>query len=142
VSLWSSVFYMMALARYVDMFPDDAAARSYLVAHLQTLRKSIDPEHGIYYTVTPQPDGSVVGKGTCTHYNIMAADALAIGYLLTGDEKYMDAARRSFAYGVKNACWEGGPATYTQVHSANGAMHGNVFMAVDASLRDQAQQGR
>jgi hypothetical protein len=135
ISLWSSLFYMMALARYVDMFPDDEAAKSYLLAHLETLRKAADPGNGILYTITPRPDGSVVGQGTCSHYNVMAADALVIGYLLTGDRKYHDAARRCFAYGVKNACWKGGPPTYFHVHSANGAMHGNIFMAVDASLR-------
>ena len=134
ISLWSSVFYMMALARYVEIFPEDAAARSYLVAHLDVLRKAADPEHGILYTITPQPDGSVVGQGTCSHYNIMAADALALGTLLTGDRGYMETARRCFAYGVKNACWANGPPTYYQVHSANGAMHGNVFMAVEATL--------
>ena len=133
-SLWSSVFYMMALARFVEMFPDDAAAKSYLLAHIETLRRSVQPD-GIWYTVTPRPDGSVVGKGTCSHYNIMAADALAIGYRLTGDMGYMDAARRCFAYGVRNACWKDGPPTYIQVHSANGALDGNVFMVVESALR-------
>ena len=135
ISLWSSVFYMMALARYVEMFPDHADAKKYLLAHIETLRRSVDPARGILYTITPRPDGSVVGKGTCSHYNIMAADALAVAYRITGEKKYMDAARRCFAYGVKNACWAGGPPTYTQVHSANGAMHGNVFMAVDSAGR-------
>jgi hypothetical protein len=41
------------------------------------------------------------------------------------------AARRCFAYGVKNANGEGGSPTYFQVHSANGAMHENVFMNTD-----------
>lgn len=139
-SLWSSVFYMMALARYVEMFPEDAAAKSYLLAHIETLRKAIDPADGILYTITPQPDGSAVGQGTCSHYNIMAADALTIGYLLSGDRKYLEAARQCFAYGVKHACWKNGPPTYVQVHSANGAMHGNVFMAVDASERVSKQR--
>jgi len=134
-SLWSSAFYMMALARYVEMFPDDAAAKRHLLAHIETLRRSVQPEDGIWYTITPRPDGSVVGKGTCSHYNIMAADALAIGYRLTRDRKYIDSARRCFAYGVKHACWKGGPPTYFQVHSANGALHGNVFMVVDSALR-------
>ncbi len=142
ISLWSSVFYMMALSRYVETFPEDEAARGYLLAHLETLRKSIDPEHGIYYTITPQPDGSVQGNGTCSHYNIMAADALAVGYTLTGDRAYLEAARRCFEYGVENACWEGGPATYAQVHSANGAMHGNVFMAVSAAAGSERGERR
>jgi len=141
-SLWSSVFYMMALGRYVETFADDAAARSYLLAHLETLRKAADGDNGIYYTITPQADGSVVGKGTCSHYNIMAADALAIAYRLTGERKYIETARRCFAYGVKNACWKGGPATYIQVHSANGAMHGNVFMVVDSALRARQAGGK
>ncbi|MHC4916223.1 MAG: RIFT barrel domain-containing protein [Planctomycetota bacterium] len=134
-SLWSSVFYMMALARYVEAFPDDRAARSYLLAHIETLRKSVQPGSGIYYSITPQPDGDVTGQGTCSHYNIMAADALAVGYRLTGEARYMEAARRCFAYGVKHACWRNGPATYQQIHSANGATHGNVFMVVDSQLR-------
>ena len=71
----------------------------------------------------------------------MAADALAIGHLLTGRTEYLAAARRLFDYGVKHACWENGPPTYTQVHSANGAMHGNVFMAVE-SERAGPTQGR
>ena len=133
-SLWSSVFYMMALARYVETFPDDAAAKGYLLAHIETLRKSVQTPDCMWYTVTPRPDGSVVGKGTCSHYNIMAADALAIGYRLTGDMNFMEAARRCFAYGVKHACWKDGPPTYIQVHSANGALHGNVFMAIDTAL--------
>ena len=131
-SLWSSVFYMMALARYVEMFPDDAPARRYLLAHLATLRKAARPETGILYTITPKPDGTVTGKGTCSHYNIMAADALAIAYRLTGDKAYLATARRCFEYGVRNACWQNGPPTYVQVHSANGAMHGNVYMTVAA----------
>lgn len=128
ISLWASLFYMEALARYVEMFPGDAPARSYLLAHLETLRKSVDPAHGIFYTITPRPDGSVTGKGDCSHYNILAADLLSLAFRLTGRTDYLDAARRCFAYGVKNANGEGGSPTYFQVHSANGAMHGNVFM--------------
>ena len=139
VSLWSSVFYMMALARYVEMFPEDPAAKSYLLAHIETLRRATDPEDGIMYTITPQADGGVVGKGTCSHYNIMAADALAMGYLLTGEAKYMETARGCFAYGVKHACWKDGPPTYVQVHSANGSLHGNTFMAVDSALRGEGK---
>lgn len=135
VSLWSAVFYMMALVRYAEIFPDDVAARSYLLAHLETLRRAVDPENGIMYTITPKPDGTVTGSGTCSHYNIMAADALALGYRLTGDMQFMTAARQCFAYGVKNACWKNGPPTYFHVHSANGATHGNVFMVEDSRLR-------
>jgi hypothetical protein len=125
----------MALWRYVRLFPEDEAARKYLVAHVETLCKGCHPQTGMYYTITPRPDGSVEGKGTVSHYNIMGADALTAGYLLTKDMKYMEAARRCFAYGVKNACWKNGPPTYQQVHSANGALHGNLFMSVDAELR-------
>ncbi len=133
ISLWSSLFYMEALARYVEMFPDDAAARAYLLAHAETLRKSADPQRGIFYTITPKPDGSVAGNGQCSHYNILAADVLALAYRLTGSTDYLDAARRCFAYGVRNANGEGGSPTYFQVHSANGAMHGNVFMTTNSS---------
>lgn len=135
ISLWSSTFYMMALARYVEMFPEDASAKSYLLAHLETLRKGTRPDTGMMYTITPQPDGSVVGERSTSHYNIMGSDALSFGYLLTGDMRFMETARRSFAYGVKNACWVGGPPTYFHIHSANGATHGNVFMMVDSKLR-------
>ncbi len=131
ISLWSSLFYMEALARYVEMFPDDAPAKAYLLAHAETLRKSAHPQRGIFYTVTPQPDGSVVGNGRCSHYNVLAADVLALAFRLTGRGDYLDAARRCFAYGVKNANGEGGSPTYFQVHSANGAMHGNVFMTTE-----------
>jgi hypothetical protein len=134
-SLWSSTFYMMALWRYVQLFPEDKAARSYLLAHIETLRKGCHSPTGMYYAITPKPDGSVEGRGTVSHYNIMGADALTVGYLLTKDMKYMETARRCFAYGVKHACWKNGPPTYQQVHSANGAMHGNLFMSVDASLK-------
>lgn len=133
ISLWSSLFYMEALARYVEMFPDDAAAKAYLLAHTETLRKSADSQRGIFYTITPRPDGSVVGNGRCSHYNILAADVLAHAYRLTDRVEYLDAARRCFAYGVRNANGEGGSPTYFQVHSANGAMHGNVFMTTDSS---------
>ncbi|MBN1442334.1 MAG: hypothetical protein JXA90_06470 [Planctomycetes bacterium] len=135
ISLWSSLFYMEALARYVEMFPDDEEARAYLLAHIATLRKGTDPQRGIFYTITPRPDGSVTGNGQCSHYNILAADLLALAYRMTGMQDYLDAARLCFAYGVKNAGGEGGAPTYFQVHSANGAMHGNVFMATDASTR-------
>jgi len=131
ISLWASLFYMEALARYVEMFPDDAAAKAYLLAHAETLRKSADPQRGILYTITPQPDGSVLGNGQCSHYNILAADLLALAYRLTGRADYLETARRCFAYGVKNANGEGGPPTYFQVHSANGAIHGNVFMTTE-----------
>jgi len=138
-SLWSSVFYMMALARYVEMFGDDRAAKAYLLAHLATLRKAARPDTGILYTVTPKPDGTVTGRGTCSHYNIMAADALAIGYRLTGDKAYLATAKRCFEYGVRNACWRNGPPTYVQVHSANGAMHGNVYMTVAAKANGSSK---
>lgn len=131
ISLWASLFYMEALARYVEMFPDDSAARAYFLAHAETLRKSADPEHGILYTITPQPDGSVVGRGTCSHYNILAADVLSLAYRLTGRAEDLAAARRCFAYGVQHANGEGGGPTYYQVHSANGALHGNVFLTVE-----------
>jgi hypothetical protein len=130
ISLWASLFYMDALVRYVEMFPDDASAKAYLLAHIETLRISADPTDGILYTITPQPDGAVVGRGTCSHYNILAADLLASAYRLTGRTDYLDTARRCFVYGVKHANGRGGSPTYFQVHSANGAMHGNVFMAV------------
>jgi len=139
ISLWSSTFYVMALWRYVQLFPEDKAARGYLLAHTGTLRKGCHPATGMYYTITPKPDGSVEGKGTVSHYNIMGADALAVGYLLSKDMKYMQAARKCFAYGVKNACWKDGPPTYRQLHSAGGAMHGNLFMSVDAKLRKEGR---
>ncbi len=131
ISLWASLFYMDALARYMEMFPDDPTARDYFLAHAQTLRKSVDPDHGMLYTITPQPDGSVEGRGNCSHYNILAADVLALAYRLTGRADDLAAARLCFAYGVKHANGEGGSPTYFQVHSANGALHGNVFMKVD-----------
>ena len=131
ISLWASLFYMDALARYVEMFPNDSAARAYFLTHAETLRKSVDPDHGIRYTITPQPDGSVAGRGDCSHYNILAADVLSLAYRLTGQSDDLAAARRCFAYGVKNANGEGGSPTYFQVHSANGALHGNVFMTVE-----------
>lgn len=133
ISLWSSLFYMEALARYVEMFPGDEAARAHLLAHITTLQKGTDPRRGIFYTITPRPDGSVVGNGQCSHYNILAADLLALAYRLTGSTDFLDTARLCFAYGVKNANGEGGSPTYFQVHSANGALHGNVFLMTDAS---------
>jgi hypothetical protein len=128
ISLWASLFYMDALARYVELFPRDAAAKAYFLAHAETLRKSVQPDHGIPYTITPQPDGSVVGRGSCSHYNILAADVLSLAYRLTGRADDLAAAQRCFAYGVQNANAEGGGPTYFQVHSANGAMHGNGYM--------------
>ena len=139
ISLWASLFYMEALARYVETFPDDAAARSYLLAHLETLRKSADPARGILYTITPQPDGSVSGRGDCSHYNVLAADLLALANRLTGRADYLETARRCFACGVKNANGPGGSPTYFQVHSANGAMHGNVFMTREVTATAKAQ---
>lgn len=68
-------------------------------------------------------------------YNIMAADALAIAYRLTSEARYLEVTRACFAYGVKHACWKDGPATYTHIHSANGALHGNVFMVADSASR-------
>lgn len=130
ISLWASLFYMEALARYVEMFPAEPAPRAYFLAHAETLRKSVTPDRGILYTITPQPDGSVVGRGTCSHYNILAADVLSLAYRLTGRADDLSAARRCFAYGVKNANGEGGSPTYFQVHSANGALHGNVFLTI------------
>lgn len=134
VKIWSSVFYMMALARYVEAFPDDADARQWLLAHLETLRASCWEQDGVfqgfYYIVTPQPDGSIVGEKTSGHYNIMAADALAIGFRMTGDRRFMDMARKCFDYGVTD-----GSPTYFQIQSANGATHGGFFMAEDAKLR-------
>ena len=135
VSLWSSTFYMMALARYVEMFPEDKDARAWLLAHLETLYKGSNRPECMMYRVTPQPDGSVKGSGQCSMYNVMGSDALATAYQLTGDKKYFDVARRCFAYGVKNACWKNGPPTYFHIHSANGALHGNWFMVQDTALR-------
>jgi hypothetical protein len=133
ISLWSSLFYMEALARYVELFPEDAQARAYLLAHAETLRKSANPASGIFYSITPRPDGSVVGSGECSHYNIMAADILAFAHRLTGRADYLKTARQCFANGVKNANGKDAAPTYYQVHSANGAMHGSVFMTVDSS---------
>jgi hypothetical protein len=134
--LWSSMFYMIALARYVEMFPDDAQARAVLLAHLETTLKSFGPENHLPYTTTPQPDGSVKTARSCGHYNVMGADVLSIGYRLTGEQKYLDTARKCFAYGVTRAGWQG-RATYCQVHSANGAMHGNAFMVLDSEKRSK-----
>lgn len=138
ISLWSSTFYMMALWRYVEMFPEDAAAKRYLLAHLDTLYECSKGETCMMYTITPKPDGTFEGKGTTSHYNVMGADALAVACLLTGEMKYMDVARQCFDYGIRASSWNSDPPQYTQVHNTNGAMHGNVFMAVDASLKKQA----
>jgi hypothetical protein len=55
---------------------------------------------------------------------------------MTRQARYLDAGRSIFPYGVKNACWEDGPATYQQVHSAAGSTHGSVYMAtVSAEAR-------
>ena len=118
-NLWSSVSYM-ALARCFEAFPDEEAARSYLLAHIETLRRSVQPENGICCSITPQPDGGVTGQGSRSHYSIMAY-------------------RRCFAYGVKNACWKNGQPTCFQIHSANGAPQGNVFMVVDSKLRSESK---
>ena len=139
ISLWSSTFYMMALARYLEMFPEDKDARAWLLAHLETLYKGCDRPECMMYTITPQPDGSVVGRGQTSMYNVMGSDALTIAYQLTGQKKYFDVARRCFAYGVKNACWKNGPPTYFHIHSANGALHGNWFMVQDAALRAKGE---
>ena len=74
----------------------------------------------------------MIGTGGCSHYNVLAADLLSLAYRLTGEAEYLDAARRCFAYGVKNANGKDGSPTYFQVHSANGAMHGNVFMTTES----------
>ena len=130
---------VIAAANSVDAFPEDADAKKWLLAHVETLHRSCweaDGEfQGIYYAITPRPDGSVKGRGQCSHYNIMAADALAIGYRLSGERKYLDMARKCFAYGVKNACWVNGPPTYFSIHSANGGTHGQFFMVEDAKTR-------
>jgi hypothetical protein len=139
ISLWSSTFYMMALARYVEMFPGDAEAKKYLLAHLDTLYECSKGKTCMMYTITPKPDGTFEGKGTTSHYNVMGADALAIAWRLTGEMKYMDVARKCFAYGIRAASWNNDPPIYTQVHSTNGAMHGNVFMAVDSKLRAEGK---
>jgi uncharacterized protein YyaL (SSP411 family) len=135
ISLWSSTFYMMALARYVELFPEDDKAREYLLAHLETLQRGCQSETCMLYTITPQPDGSVVGEGTTSMYNIMGADALTVGYLLTGESRYLETAGRCFAYGVRSLNGGHDRPVYTQVHTANGAMHGNLFMRVESERR-------
>jgi hypothetical protein len=140
ISLWSSTFYMMALSRYVEMFPEDAEAKRYLLAHLDTLYQCSKGASGMMYTITPKPDGTFEGSGTTSFYNVMGADALAIAYMLTGEMKYMDAARRCFDYGIRESSSNSDPPAYTQVHNTNGAMHGNVFMAVAESLNEQARR--
>jgi lysophospholipase L1-like esterase len=135
ISLWSSTFYMMTLARYVEIFPEDVEAKGYLLAHLETLNEACQGETCMLYTITPQPDGSVTGEGTTSMYNIMGADALTLAYLLTDDPKYMETARRCFAYGVSSLNWGEENPTFFQVHTANGAMHGNLFMRVDSALK-------
>jgi hypothetical protein len=135
VSTWSTAFYVMALARYVEMFPEDRAARSYLLAHIETLHKAVDPKIGLVYSIFVNPDGSVTPKSasSTSHYNVQAADWLAIGYRLTGDSKYLAAARACFSIGVQTAGW--GTGSYTHVHNANGATHGNIFMVLDGQIR-------
>ncbi len=130
-SLWSMTFYALALHRYCEVFPDDELARRSFLAHADVIARSVDPrgENGAAYTVTVHPDGRVDREGTCAHYNIMVADALAYAYRMTGKKDYLDAAGRAFPYGVRNACWEDGPATYFHVHSAAGSTHGSVYMA-------------
>jgi hypothetical protein len=72
-------------------------------------------------------DGSVTPKSTSStsHYNVQAADWLAIGYRLTGDAKYLAMARTCFSISVRSA--GSGTESYTQIHNANRAMHGNVY---------------
>ncbi len=48
----------------------------------KTLRKRENPDHGIYCTITPQLDGSVAGRGDCSHDNVLAADVLSLAYRL------------------------------------------------------------
>ncbi len=135
ISTWSMAFYVMALARYVETFPEDRVARSYLLAHIETLYKAIDPKSGLLYSIVVNPDGSVTPKSATSTslYNAQAADWLAIGYRLTGEAKYLAAARKCFAIGVQTAGW--GTDTYNHVHNANGATHGNIFMVLDSEVR-------
>jgi hypothetical protein len=130
-SLWSMAFYAMALQRYCELFPQDELARRSFLAHADVLEKSVDPQgqDGAAYAVTVYADGRVEREGTCSHYNIMIADALAHAHRMTGEERYLEAARRAFPYGVKNACWVDGPQAYFHVHSAAGSTHGEVYMA-------------
>ena len=136
--VWSTAFYAMALERYCSLFPEDALARKTFLAHADALVTSVDPagKTGACYTLTLRGDGSVEREDTCSHYNIMIADVLASAYRMTRQARYLDAGRSIFPYGVKNACWEDGPATYQHVHSAAGSTHGSVYMAtVSAEAR-------
>ena len=130
-SLWSMAFYALALERYVELFPGEELARRSFLAHADVLANSVDPagKEGAAYTMTLRADGTFAREGDCAHYNIMIADALAHAYRMTREQRYLAAARKAFAYGVVNACWVGGPPTYSHVHSAAGSTHGNVYMA-------------
>ena len=126
---------MIALYRYVEMFPGDVEARRYLLAHLDALYQCSKGATCMMYTITPKPDGSFDGRGTTSHYNVMGADALAIAYLMTGRKECLETARRCFDYGLLTSSWNNDPPVYTQVHNTNGAMHGNIFMAVEAASK-------
>ena len=135
ISTWSSAFYVEALVRYFEMFPEDQAARSYL---LRTSRRSPKPSirrSGCCTRSPVSPDGAVTPQGakSTSLYNVQAADWLAVGYRLTGNAKYLALARTCFAIGVHDAGW--GTDGYTHVHNANGATHGNVFMVLDREMR-------
>ncbi len=134
-SLWSMAFYAVALDRYCDLFPEDELARRSFLAHADVLARSVDPagKTAAAYTVTLYPGGKFEWEGTCSHYNIMVADALAAAYRMTGEARYLQAAEKAFPYGVANACWAGGPATYYHVHSAAGSTHGSAYMATVAA---------
>ena len=134
-SLWSMAFYALALDRYCDLFPEDELARRSFLAHADVLARSVDPagKTAAAYTVTLYPGGKFEREGTCSHYNIMVADALAAAYRMTGEARYLQAAKKAFPYGVANACWAGGPATYYHVHSAAGSTHGSAYMATVAA---------
>jgi len=136
-SVWSMAFYAMALRRYCALFPEDGLARKTFLAHADALVKSVDPagKDGACYALTLHSDGSFERKGTCSHYNIMIADVLAYAFRMTGDRRYLEAAGNAFPYGVKNACWVGGPATYSHVHSAAGSTHGSVYMSTVSQER-------
>lgn len=139
VKLWSSTFYAMALARYLEFFPGEEDVQGYLIAHLSALKSGIG-EEGIFYGAKLSTDGVLTkGNGSSGMYNVMAADAFAIGYRYTGDEAFLDAARTCFQVGIRAAAWKVDPPVYNQVHNANGGAHGAIFMAVDAQARSEGK---
>ena len=139
---WLLNMYLLALADYMEMLEeygleDESDARGSYIEYADFLLENvlldipaIDTGERAAYPYEWYTDGRAANREpSVNNWLLLGADAMAYAYLLSGQNKYLDAAERLFRAGTRDPFFEGDPSCYSETKQAiNSIAYGHLFL--------------